>query len=305
MKMHIDNPVFACALTAAGELEIAYLSPTGSIELFNVRKWQEGASPPVTLYSNPALRSNALNLVSMAKQQDKIGLVFTDRAILARVNSGSLIFPFNEFAVSKEDPVAKSESKSKYRNFYRLGFVEDTLFFYDRARLLLLSLTEPQFEIRHLSLTSLLVESKNGFRLLDEHTFIFRVIRRPMYFILVDKEEVALRILKNTSDLEREDYGHFKELAGVYDSFMDKKPIEVQHLQSVSERVTQVWEAVMEIASLYIDPGEQLMALRFANFLLSYFRFTTRCRTMLGLAKELRVVNSLRHESLNRWITYQ
>jgi hypothetical protein len=47
------------------------------------------------------------------------------------------------------------------------------------------------------------------------------------------------------------------------------------------------------------------MALRFASFLLSYFGFAKRCRTMARLAKELRVVNNLRHEGMNRWVTYQ
>lgn len=108
IKLHLDNPVFSGSLNEAGELEITYLNGAGSIDLFNIKKWQDGSSPPVTLYSNPALKSNANNLISAAKQGDRLGFVFTDRAILAKVNSGSLIFPFNEFSINKEDPVSKS-----------------------------------------------------------------------------------------------------------------------------------------------------------------------------------------------------
>ena len=61
----------------------------------------------------------------------------------------------------------------------------------------------------------------------------------------------------------------------------------------------------MSVAELFIDPGEQLMALKFTSFLLSYFGFAKRCRVMADLAKELRVVNNLRHEGMNRWVTYQ
>lgn len=46
------------------------------------------------------------------------------------------------------------------------------------------------------------------------------------------------------------------------------------------------------------------MALRFASFLQSYFQFESRSSEMARLAKELRVVNNLRHEEMNRWITY-
>lgn len=105
-----------------------------------MKKWQESASPPITLYSNPVLKNGSNNLISICKQEDRLGFVFTDRAILARVESGSLVFPFNEFSVNKEDPVSKSESKSKYRNFYKIGFLHNTLYFYDRVRFLLLAL---------------------------------------------------------------------------------------------------------------------------------------------------------------------
>jgi hypothetical protein len=66
-------------------------------------------------------------------------------------------------------------------------------------------------------------------------------------------------------------------------------------LQTISDFVPFIWQATMEIASLYIDPGEQLMALRFANFLQNYFRFDKRSNAMESIAKELRVVNNLRH----------
>ena len=37
------------------------------------------------------------------------------------------------------------------------------------------------------------------------------------------------------------------------------------------------------------------MALKFANFLQNYFRFNQKSHKMEALAKELRVVNNLRH----------
>lgn len=119
--------------------------------------------------------------------------------------------------------------------------MENTLFFYDRVRLLFLSLTEPQHEIRHLSLTSLLVESHIGIRLLDEHTFIFRVISSPLYFSLVDKEQVAEKALKSCGEKERQLFGHFKELSGVYEAFMEKRPIEVEKVNAMGGFAREVW----------------------------------------------------------------
>jgi hypothetical protein len=84
------------------------LNGTGAIEVFNVKKWQENLTPSIVIYSNPALKTNALTLISVVKNGDRLGFVFTDRAILARVNSGTLFFPFNEFSIQKEDPISKS-----------------------------------------------------------------------------------------------------------------------------------------------------------------------------------------------------
>jgi hypothetical protein len=109
--------------------------------MLNLKRWQENSSAPVSLYSNQAMKSNVLNLISIVKKDERLGFIFTDRAILSRVNSGTLIFPFNEFKIDKEDPVSKSETRSKYRNFYQLGFMDFTLYFYDRVRLIFLSLT--------------------------------------------------------------------------------------------------------------------------------------------------------------------
>lgn len=113
--------------------------------MLNIRKWNDSSSAPTQLYADQILKNNAAKLVSLVKKEERLAFVFTDRAVLARVNSGSLLFPFNEFTIAKEDPLSKSESKQKYRNFYRLGFIEDTLYFYDRVRLLLISLDEPHF----------------------------------------------------------------------------------------------------------------------------------------------------------------
>ena len=179
--------------------------------MLNIRKWNDSSSPPpAQLYVEAALKNHATKLISLVKKEERLGFIFTDRAVLARVNSGSLVFPFNEFTIAKEDPVSKSESKQKYRNFYGLGFIENTLYFYDRVRLLLLSLDEPHFEIRQLSLNSLLADSSVGFRLVDEHTFTFRVIYSSIYFRIVEKEEVANRINKHRSKEEYEIDSHFK-----------------------------------------------------------------------------------------------
>ena len=49
------------------------------------------------------------------------------------------------YKIQKEDPLTKSETKSKYRNFYRLGWMESTIYFYDRIKLLFFSQSEPVY----------------------------------------------------------------------------------------------------------------------------------------------------------------
>jgi hypothetical protein len=56
-------------------------------------------------------------------------------------------------------------------------------------------------------------------------------------------------------------------------------------LQKISTFVAEIWAAVIEIAAMYIDPGEQLMALKFANFLQNYFRFNHKNHAMSNLSK--------------------
>lgn len=78
----------------------------------------------------------------------------------------------------------------------------------------------------------------------------------------------------------QEEYEHYRELSKAYDNFIEKKPIELGRLQALSDHASDVWKAVVDTASLFIDPGEQLMTLKFANFLQNYFRFNQKSYKM-------------------------
>lgn len=75
------------------------MNGSGIIELFNYNHWQDSSSPPVQLYTNPVLKPNLAKLITIIKNDDRMGFIFTDKAVLSRVNSGTLVFPFNEFTI--------------------------------------------------------------------------------------------------------------------------------------------------------------------------------------------------------------
>lgn len=50
-----------------------------------------------------------------------------------------MIVPFNQFIIEKEDPIAKTKQANKYRNFYKVGWIDNTIYFYDRLRLVFFS----------------------------------------------------------------------------------------------------------------------------------------------------------------------
>lgn len=81
--------------------------------------------------------------------------------------------------------------------------------------------------MRILSNTNLISITKSTLRLIDEHVFIFRVIKNPIYLSLADREDMAQRFLKYCDKETVEKYNLFKQFSEIYDNFIDKKPIEM------------------------------------------------------------------------------
>ena len=69
--------------------------------------------------------------------------------------------------------------------------------------------------------------TKSTLRLIDEHIFIFRTIKNPIYLSVVDREDMAQRFLKSCEKETVEKYTLFKQFSEIYDNFIDKKPIEI------------------------------------------------------------------------------
>ena len=69
--------------------------------------------------------------------------------------------------------------------------------------------------------------TKSTLRLIDEHIFIFRTIKNPIYLSVVDREDMAQRFLKSWETESVENYTLFKQVSEIDDNFIDKKPIEI------------------------------------------------------------------------------
>lgn len=76
----------------------------------------------------------------------------------------------------------------------------------------------------------------------------------------------------------------------------------MQQVHGLEQSAEGVWEAVMEAVELAMDAGLQLKMLKVARWLQALFGVRGESRELLS---RLRVVNGLKYEHLNRWLTYK
>ncbi len=75
----------------------------------------------------------------------------------------------------------------------------------------------------------------------------------------------------------------------------------MQQVNSLKNSALGAWEAVMEAVQLAMDAGLQLKMLKVARWLQALFGIRGESQDLLS---RLRVVNGLKYEHLNRWLTY-
>jgi len=96
-------------------------------------------------------------------------MVFPTLALIGKIAPYTII-PFDTFKVEKDDPISKSNSRNRYRNFYRLGFLDRACYFYDRRRLLFFAPTDTSYDLQVRELTfsaNLLAVGDSSLRLIQ------------------------------------------------------------------------------------------------------------------------------------------
>ena len=114
--------------------------------------------------------------------------LFSDKAVF-----------FEDFQVDKEDPLCKTTSSNKYRNFYSLGWLADGIcYFSDRHRVVISSFGHPNAVKVPVSDNGYLLAQGNDIvRVIEDYTFVLRRIDDPIYLALAGHSELVQPLLQH------------------------------------------------------------------------------------------------------------
>ena len=106
---------------------------------------------------------------------------------------------FDDYLVDKEDPLCKTTSSNKYRNFYSLGWLADGVcYFSDRHRVVISSYGHSQVvKVPVADNGYLLAQGNDIVRIIEDYTFVLRRIEDPIYLALAGHSEVVQPLLQH------------------------------------------------------------------------------------------------------------
>ncbi len=207
---------------------------------------------------------------------------------------------FEKFRVDKQDPMTKTSSPRKYRQFYTIGWLGDVCYFSDRRHLFLISKHHTLCDIPATESGYLLAPGQNILRLIDQHTYVLRVINDPIYLTLSGHQETVQSCLKTSTQHEVELYQQFRQLLTIYDNVIEKRPNSIEQLKELEVSAKEIYQHLLKAVQQALDAGLQLKILKIAEWVLSLFHVKGDLKDLLN---RLRVVNGLKYEHLNRWLT--
>ena len=111
----------------------------------------------------------------------------------------------------------------------------------------------------------MLAEGENILRVIDDYTYVCRVINDPIYLHVSRHIQVAERVLAYAEQEEQDIYQDFCELLILYENAIEKRPNEVERMRGMEEKAEGVVDRLFLGAEKVLDAGLQLKMLKMAQ----------------------------------------
>lgn len=131
---------------------------------------------------------------------------------------------------------------------------------------------------------------------------MLRVINDPIYFTLSGQSEAVENCLKKVSRNGEmlTVYEHFKVMMKVYENFTERRLNSLEEIKVLEQYAEDILHHLLKAVEKALDAGLQLKILKMAEWVQTFFRIQNDIKDLIG---RLRVVNGLKYEHLNRWLS--
>lgn len=95
-------------------------------------------------------------------------------------------------------------------------------------------------------------------------------------------------------------YEHFKVMMKVYENFTERRLNSLEEIKVLEQYAEDILHHLLKAVEKALDAGLQLKILKMAEWVQTFFRIQNDIKDLIG---RLRVVNGLKYEHLNRWLS--